>query len=58
LSDLLSPATFARMKQEVPSIQQVTIPRRGHASMLDEPEALGAVDTFLASLPISDRSNN
>jgi len=50
-SDLLSPAIFARMKQEVPHLQQVTVPHHGHAPYLDEPEAIAAIDSFLAGLP-------
>lgn len=50
-SDLLSPQVFARMKREVPHLQQATVPPHGHAPHLDEPEALHAIDGFLASLP-------
>jgi len=52
-SDLLSPAVFARMKQEVPNLQQVVVPHHGHAPYLDEPAAITAIDTFLAGLPHS-----
>jgi pimeloyl-ACP methyl ester carboxylesterase len=50
-SDLLSAATFERMQQEVPSLVAVTVPDRGHAPQLDEPESLRAIDAFLAGLP-------
>jgi len=50
-SDLLSAATFERMQQEVPSLVAVTVPNRGHAPQLDEPESLRAIDAFLARLP-------
>ena len=50
-SDLLCADIFARMKQQLPHIDQVTVPNVGHAPYLDEPEALGAVDAFLAKLP-------
>lgn len=50
-SDLLSPEVFARMKQELPDLRQVTVPNHGHAPNLDEPEALQAIDSFLAELP-------
>ena len=50
-SDLFNPAVFARMKREMPHIQQATVPRHGHAPYLDEPEALSAIDGFLAGLP-------
>jgi pimeloyl-ACP methyl ester carboxylesterase len=50
-SDLLSAATFERMQQEVPSLLAATVPNRGHAPQLDEPESLRAIDAFLAGLP-------
>ncbi len=50
-SDLLNPAVFARMKQELPHLRQATVPPHGHAPYLDEPEALEAIDSFLATLP-------
>jgi pimeloyl-ACP methyl ester carboxylesterase len=49
-SDLLSAATFERMQQEVPSLVAVTVPNRGHAPQLDEPDSLRAIDAFLAGL--------
>jgi pimeloyl-ACP methyl ester carboxylesterase len=49
-SDLLSAATFERMQQEVPGLVAVTVPNRGHAPQLDEPDSLRAIDAFLASL--------
>jgi len=51
LSDLLSPAVFERMGQMVPALQRVTVPNRGHAPYLDEPEARAAIDAFLDGLP-------
>lgn len=50
-SDLFSPEVFARMKREVPALKQVTVARHGHAPYLDEPEAIEAIDAFLAGLP-------
>ncbi len=50
-SDLLNPKVFTRMKAELPHVRQATVPNRGHAPNLDEPEALSAIDSFLASLP-------
>lgn len=47
-SDLLSPSIVARMESSHPNCRAVTIPNIGHAPMLDEAEALGAIDTFLA----------
>ena len=38
------------MQQEVPSLVAVTVPNRGHAPQLDEPDSLRAIDAFLASL--------
>jgi pimeloyl-ACP methyl ester carboxylesterase len=49
-SDLLSAATFERMQREVPSLVAVTVPNRGHAPQLDEPDSLRAIDAFLAGL--------
>src|SRR6185503_6637876 len=49
-SDLLSATTFERMQVEVPNLVAVTIPNRGHAPQLDEPQSLQAIDTFLAGL--------
>ena len=46
-SDLLSPATFDRMQRELTHLVRVTVPNRGHAPQLDEPEALEAIHRFL-----------
>lgn len=51
-SDILSTGTFARMKAEMPTLQQVSVGNRGHAPLLDEPECLGAIDGFLSSLDL------
>ncbi len=50
LSDLLSVETLAQMQQRLPGSEAVTVPRVGHAPMLDEPEAAAAIDRFLARL--------
>lgn len=50
LSDLLSADTVAEMQQRTPDAQFVTVPSVGHAPMLDEPEALAAIDRFLGGL--------
>jgi len=50
-SDLLSPAVFTRMKEELPHLLQVEVPDRGHAPQLDEPQALSAIEDFLQKLP-------
>jgi len=51
LSDILSAATVAEMKRRHPhQFFAVDIPSRGHTPMLDEPEALAAIDRFYADL--------
>ena len=50
-SDLLSPATLARMAGLVEGLDAVTVKDRGHAPFLDEPESLGAIDRLLARCP-------
>lgn len=47
-SDILSPATAARMVGELPGTTLVTIPRVGHAPTLDEPESVAAIERVLA----------
>jgi pimeloyl-ACP methyl ester carboxylesterase len=51
LSDVLSPATFDRMQLEKPDLRRLTVARRGHPPLLDEPECFAAIDEFLAELP-------
>jgi pimeloyl-ACP methyl ester carboxylesterase len=48
LSDILSAATFARMKSENPDLLQLEVAGRGHVPLLDEPECLAAIDGFLS----------
>ena len=48
LSDILSASTVQRMAQEHPMLTHVTVANRGHVPLLDEPEALSAIDAFLA----------
>jgi pimeloyl-ACP methyl ester carboxylesterase len=50
LSDILAPATLARMQQEKPDLVAVTVVNRGHVPLLDEPDSLAAIETFLATL--------
>ena len=50
-SDILSEGTFERMGREKPDLQRVTVRRRGHVPLLDEPECVDAIDEFLAGLP-------
>ena len=47
LSDLLSAATVTRMQHEKPDMRAVVVRNRGHVPLLDEPEALAAIDAFL-----------
>jgi pimeloyl-ACP methyl ester carboxylesterase len=51
LSDLLSVATFNRMQRELPHLQRATVPNRGHAPQLDEPQSVVALERFVAELP-------
>jgi pimeloyl-ACP methyl ester carboxylesterase len=51
LSDVLSVATFDRMLREKPDLRRLTVARRGHPPLLDEPECVAAIDEFLAGLP-------
>ncbi|HEX9207787.1 MAG TPA: alpha/beta hydrolase [Steroidobacteraceae bacterium] len=50
-SDILSRATFDRMQAEKPDLVRVEVPNRGHVPQLDEPEAVAAIDAFLARVP-------
>ena len=49
-SDILSAATFARMKRENPDLQQLEVAERGHVPLLDEPECIAAIDAFLSRI--------
>ena len=46
-SDILSEATLAEMRRRKPNTVAVTVPSRGHAPALDEPEALAAIREFV-----------
>lgn len=48
LSDLMTDAAIAHMRDIAPAMESVTIDAVGHAPMLDEPEAWDAVLDFLA----------
>ena len=48
-SDILSLQTLEEMQRRRPTLQTVTVPGVGHAPMLDEAEAMVAIDAFLAS---------
>lgn len=49
-SDILSAETVRKMAQRHPDLIPITVPGRGHAPMLDEPEAVKAIDRFLQDL--------
>ena len=48
LSDLLSAATVERMAREKPGLEHITVANRGHAPLLNEPECVRAIDSFVA----------
>ena len=50
-SDLLAAETLVEMAERVPALVTCTVANRGHAPWLDEPDALAAIDRFLASVP-------
>lgn len=49
-SDLLTAEATEKMKQVVPGVKIATVAGVGHAPELSEPEAVAAIDQFLASL--------
>ncbi|MDF2366002.1 alpha/beta hydrolase [Sneathiella sp.] len=48
LSDVLSAEVFARMQEEDPDMEALTLENRGHVPLLNEPEALAKLDEFIA----------
>lgn len=50
ISDLLSADIAARMRQAAPEMAYAEVPGVGHAPMLDEPEALHAIDALLTNV--------
>jgi pimeloyl-ACP methyl ester carboxylesterase len=50
LSDLLAPATVEAMMTRLKAGASVTVPHVGHAPVLDEPEAVAAIDALLARI--------
>jgi pimeloyl-ACP methyl ester carboxylesterase len=50
-SDILSATTLQRMQREKPDLRVVTIANRGHAPLLDEPDALAALHSYFESVP-------
>lgn len=49
-SDILSEDTALEMKRRHPDARLATVPRLGHAPILDEPEAVTAISDFLTRL--------
>lgn len=49
-SDILSEEIIDRMQTVKPDLVRATIPGRGHAPLLDEPESMSAIDAFLGGL--------
>ncbi len=54
-SDILSVGTVDEMCRRHPDCVAVTVPRRGHPPLLDEPEAVSAIDAFLARVDAAER---
>lgn len=50
LSDLITAETVREMKARNPAMTSITVPRVGHAPMLNEPEARDAIDALLAKV--------
>ena len=50
LSDILTGPIIDKMRQHKPDLQIVTVRDRGHAPLLDEQEAVDAIETFLESV--------
>jgi len=50
LSDILDQQTYDEMARRKPDLVRVDVPNRGHVPLLDEPEALGAIESFIRSL--------
>jgi pimeloyl-ACP methyl ester carboxylesterase len=51
VSDLLAPDTAAKMRALAPHMAYAEVPGVGHAPMLDEPQALSAIDAWLKAVP-------
>ena len=49
-SDILSEKTATKMIKRHPDATLVTVPRVGHAPILDEPEAVQGIRTFLTKV--------
>lgn len=51
ISDLITADIAARMQAAAPHLDATSVPDVGHAPMLDEPEAVAAIERFLARAP-------
>jgi pimeloyl-ACP methyl ester carboxylesterase len=49
-SDILAAETVAEMARRHPDLRTIEVANRGHAPILDEPEALRAINSFLGQL--------
>lgn len=49
-SDILSEEILHRMRQRKPDLATITVAHRGHVPLLDEPECVAAIDSFVAGL--------
>jgi pimeloyl-ACP methyl ester carboxylesterase len=54
-SDILAPATLARMAAENPAMEAVVVPDVGHPPTLQEAEAVAAIDRLLARVEATPR---
>lgn len=50
-SDIVNAEIAGRMQRAAPRLQRIDVPGIGHAPMLTEPEAIGAIEDFLAGVP-------
>ena len=50
LSDILDEEVLTEMARRKPDIRKVIVPGRGHCPSLSEPEAVSAIDAFLAEV--------
>ena len=50
-SDIISADIAAMMQRMAPRMRRVDVPGVGHAPMLNEPEAVDAIEQFLRTVP-------
>lgn len=50
LSDILSANTLQRMQERNPDLVAITVSKRGHVPLLNEPECIAAIDRFIGGL--------